>query len=62
MEEDKVQEFDSKEPDVDGLKADLERCRVNLSYWQDTAETAREIRRNEWPGKGRNGQKEGDGA
>jgi len=62
MEDDKVQEFDAKEPDVDGLKSDLERCRVNLSYWQDMAETAREIRRNEWPGKGRNGQKEGEDA
>ena len=57
-----LQEFDRDSPDVDFLKSDLERCRNNLSYWQSKAEEARESRRNEWPGKGRNGQKEGQGA
>jgi len=57
-----VQEFDRDNPDIDFLKSDLERCRNNLSYWQGKAEEARESRRNEWPGKGRNGQKEGPDA
>ena len=57
-----LQGFDRDSPDVDFLKSDLERCRNNLSYWQSKAEEARESRRNEWPGKGRNGQKEGQGA
>lgn len=57
-----VQEFDRKEPNVDFLKSDLGRCRNNLSYWQTKATEARESRRNEWPGKGRNGQKEGPDA
>ena len=55
MEEDKTQEF-TREPDVDVLKADLERCRTNLAYWINKAEDASEIRRNEWPGKGRYGR------
>mgnify|MGYP003132730165 CR=1 FL=1 len=58
MEEDKTQEF-TREPDVDVLKADLERCRTNLAYWINKAEDASEVRRNEWPGKGRYGRKEG---
>ena len=46
-----VQEFDRDNPNVDFLKSDLDRCRNNLSYWQSKAESARESRRNEWPGK-----------
>tara|TARA_R110000850_G_scaffold2980_2_gene13952 strand:+ start:367 stop:2445 length:2079 start_codon:yes stop_codon:yes gene_type:complete len=60
--EKEVQEFDRDSPDVDFLKSDLNRCRNNLSYWQSKAESARESRRNEWPGKGTNGQKEGPDA
>ena len=55
-EETEIQEF-SEEPDVDALKADLERCRRNLSYYLDQAEQARDDRMNMWPGKGRYGQK-----
>ena len=36
-----VQEF-TEEPDVDALKADLERCRANLSYYLDQSEEASE--------------------
>ena len=60
-EESEVQEF-SREPDVDELKSDFDRCRISLSYWQDKAEEARDVRRNEWTGKGRYGRKEGPGA
>ena len=60
-EENEVQEF-SREPDVDELKSDYDRCRISLSYWQDKAEEARDVRRNEWTGKGRYGRKEGPGA
>ena len=59
--ENEVQEFE-REPDVDELKSDFDRCRISLSYWQDKAEVAREVRRNEWTGKGRYGRKEGPGA
>ena len=55
--ENELQEF-TDEPDVDALKADLERCRTNLSYYMDKAEEARDVRRNNWPGKGRHGRKE----
>jgi hypothetical protein len=61
MDEDKTQEF-TREPDIDVLKTDLERCRNNLSWWINKADDASEIRRNEWPGKGRNGRKEGPDA
>jgi len=60
-EENRVQEYES-EPDVDELKSDFERCRISLSYWKDKAEEARDVRRNEWAGKGRYGRKEGPGA
>ena len=56
--ENEVQEF-SREPDVDELKSDFDRCRISLSYWQDRAEEARDVRRNDWAGKGRYGRKEG---
>ena len=55
-EETEVQEF-SEDPDIDALKADLERCRANLSYYLDQAEEARDVRMNSWPGKGKYGQK-----
>ena len=58
--ENELQEF-TREPDVDDLKSDFDRCRISLSYWQDKAEVAREVRRNEWTGKGRYGRKEGPG-
>ena len=61
MEENEVQEF-SREPDVDELKADFDRCRLSLGFWRDRAEEARDVRRNEWAGKGRYGRKEGDDA
>ena len=61
MEEDKTQEF-TREPDIEVLKTDLDRCRTNLAYWMNKAEDASEIRRNEWPGKGRYGRKEGPDA
>jgi len=61
MEENEVQEF-SREPDVDELKSDFNRCRLSLGYWRDRAEEARDVRRNEWAGKGRYGRKEGDDA
>jgi len=48
----------SEEPDIDFLKNDLERCRKNLSYYMDKQEEARDVRRNNWPGKGRHGIKE----
>jgi len=48
----------SDEPDIDFLKGDLERCRKNLSYYMDKQEEARDVRRNNWPGKGRHGIKE----
>jgi hypothetical protein len=54
MEENEVQEF-SREPDVDELKADFDRCRLSLGFWRDRAEEARDVRRNEWAGKGRYG-------
>ena len=60
-EENEVQEY-ANEPDVDELKSDFDRCRISLSYWQDKAEEARDVRRNEWTGKGRYGRKEGPGA
>ena len=55
-EDNEVQEF-SDEPDITGLKNDLDRCRANLSYYLDQQETARDDRMNMWPGKGRYGQK-----
>jgi hypothetical protein len=55
-EDTEIQEF-SEEPDVDALKGDLERCRSNLSYYLDQAEEARDVRMNNWPGKGKYGQK-----
>jgi hypothetical protein len=58
IEENQEQLFDSKEPDIDHLKADLERCRSNLGSWIDRASDASQTRRNEWPGKGRYGRKE----
>ena len=48
----------SEEPDIDFLKGDLERCRKNLSYYMDKQEEARDVRRNNWPGKGHHGVKE----
>ena len=60
-EENEVQEYKS-EPDVEELKSDFDRCRISLSYWKDKAEEARDVRRNEWVGKGRYGRKEGAGA
>ena len=61
QEENEVQEYE-REPDVDELKSDFDRCRISLSYWKDKAEEARDVRRNEWTGKGRYGRKEGPGA
>lgn len=55
--ENKLQEYDS-EPDIESLKGDFERCRHNLSYYLDINEEARDIRRNNWPGKSKNGRKE----
>ena len=55
-EEKEVQEF-SNEPDIDALKADLERCRTSLSYYVDRAEEARDTRMSVWPGKNRHAQK-----
>ena len=60
-EENEVQEYES-EPDVDELKSAFDRCRISLSYWKDKAEEARDVRRNEWAGKGRYGRKEGEDA
>ena len=56
--ENEIQE-EKAEPDIDALKADLERCRTNLNYYNDRAEEARDCRRDIWPGKGRYGKKEG---
>ena len=54
--ENEIQEY-SNEPDVDALKADLDRCRTSLSYYIDRAEEARDMRMSVWPGKNRSGQK-----
>lgn len=59
MDEEKVQKFDMDEPNVDDLVHDFQRCRNNLGFWLDLAEEARDVRRNEWPGKTREGRKSG---
>jgi hypothetical protein len=56
--ENKLQEYET-EPDIESLKNDFERCRHNLSYYLDINEEARDIRRNNWPGKSKTGRKEG---
>jgi hypothetical protein len=54
--ENEIQEY-STTPDVDALKADLERCRNTLSYYIDRSEEARDTRMSVWPNKNRYAQK-----
>lgn len=59
MDKDELQEYDHDNPDVDGLEKDFNRCKDSLGFWLDLAEEARDVRRNEWPGKNREGRKAG---
>ena len=61
-EENEVQQYNEDGPDVDFLKADLDRVKTTLSYYNDRAEDARDIRMSVWPGKGKYGRKEGPDA
>ena len=61
-EENEVQEYNQDGPDIDALKADLDRVKTTLSYYNDRAEDARDIRMSVWPGKGKYGRKEGPDA
>ena len=62
MDKDELQEYDRDNPDVDGLEKDFNRCKDSLGFWLDLSEEARDVRRNEWPGKNREGRKAGPDA
>jgi hypothetical protein len=56
VDENDIQEYES-EPDIDALKADLERCRDSLGFYIDRAEEAKDTRMSVWPGKNRYAKK-----
>lgn len=62
MEKPNEQTF-SEEPDIESLQEDLNRCRGNLSYYKDKADTARDTRFGAWAGRNyRTNKKEGQHA
>ena len=53
----------SDEPDIPHLQDDLERCRVNLSFYKDKSDTARDTRFGAWAGRNyKTNRKEGQDA